>query len=1783
MLFAKRSWLPSRWIKGLRNRQARRRCRQDRTWQLEVLEVRAVMSAVTLTPAELSAMQTRVQALKVDQFKTLQPIEVQFLTTAQIQSITTSKQLNAMTAEARAALSPDQVRQLSVGKTGLLGLTPGQIEALTVAQIQSLKVADFPLLRPNQIPSLTATQVKTITNDKLLRAMPADVREALTADQIRLLKIADIGLGLLTDKQIEALTIAQIQTLKPKDIAQLLPSQTKSLTAAQWTAYVGAVANSAAPATLQVGNLTVGQIRAMGAWQFDDLTPAQVPFLTAQQIGGTSGSWSFEQMSNEARSALTSGQVKALMVGSTGFDWLTDQQTTFLSVVQIQALNYWDFPDLTATQIVSLTADQLAGIPGQWWFERIPAAVRAALTVAQVQALNVGEIGLGGLSAKQITQLSVPQIQSLSMWEFRLLGPAQIVSLTPAQIGTIDNEWYFGRISNEARAALKPAQIQALRVEDVGLNLLTAAQVKQLTTAQVQRLSYDDFRYLAASQIPLLTVGQIASIDNGWWFGQIPAAARAALTSVQVQALNVHEVGLGNLTVAQRGMLTKAQVQSLDYDDFRYLNAAQTPWLTAEQLASIDNGWWFQQIPETARAALTAVQVQSLDIEDIGLDGLTVAQVNALTPDQIHEVEFYDFNQMTPTQAPNLTAEQLAAIDNGWWFGQMPDAARAVLNAAQIQALHIDVVGLDELTDSQIGWLTIAQIQDVEYWDFDHLHVDQIDDLTVEQIATIPNGWYFGQIPEDVRAGLTIEQIQAINTAIVAIDLLTSTQRDQLTVAQIQAIDDAWYFHLLNAEQVTHLTTEQMALFDSGWEFNRLSDEAQAALTREQLLAMPEEVNAQISGLDAGMFSPEGHSDDHDHDHDHDTPAPTPAPTTGPHPDDPAKRDEHLALLALVPREAATFVSVANGNWNDPNTWQGHVVPNGLAQVLVAAGTTVTFNAVQTNAMKWVRVDGELDFATNIDTQMLVDTVIVDPAGTLHLGTTANPIASGVAARIVIADSGRDIDQVWDPLQLSRGVISHGAVEMHGETVTPFVSLNGVRKGATQLTLDSVPTQWRVGDRLVLTGTTTDIKAKQDEELKLIAINGNTITIDADDDVSGTQGLKFNHTPPEGFGLKVYIADMNRNVVIMSQNPAITQRRGHVMFMHSNKVHVENVGFYGLGRTDKRNPINDPVFGEDGKLLATTGLNPRGRYAVHFHRTGIDGTKTPAHISGSAVVDSPGWGMVNHDSNVNMLDNVAFNVQGASFVSEIGNEIGSMVRNLSIRNEGSGDGLEDRQDIFDFGHGGDGFWLQGPGVKVVDNIAASAEEAAFIFFTASSEAEFSAANLDDPSLAAGQTSVPVGTVPFKQVSGNTGFASGSGLETWFHLTHMNDGQSYIDHMTTWNTDRGIFNPYTGRTTIRDAVVLGHFNGFWGTGIDRNDVTNNMTYENVRVEGWDTGINVPVHRATIIRDGVFRNVNDIEVDTTEDTIRTVDIAGDPQFLPLTAQQLGGRQKFEIYLDGEISMRNRDLETYFSPDIVRLGTVRFNNHQVYYFKQAADYVPFPASDTASLTWLPPEVVGKTNQQLWDQYGIAPGGVVAPADAVRIDGINGLVGSRATYLPDLELHSDKYTNTPNNYTLSYENARGDHFTEKTTTPIREGWNLVTRQIDGNTRTFFVYGDTKAPTFTLDPKSDLRVNPLGLQFGIVIRGTVFDDSFGEMHFRREFKDLKSRPIKIDASGKQYLEITFSIHDLAGNTTSISLKVYLDPTVPIQPGTGQRDLPPREVPRTLAELLEYYYLTGQL
>ena len=728
---------------------------------------------------------------------------------------------------------------------------------------------------------------------------------------------------------------------------------------------------------------------------------------------------------------------------------------------------------------------------------------------------------------------------------------------------------------------------------------------------------------------------------------------------------------------------------------------------------------------------------------------------------------------------------------------------------------------------------------------------------------------------------------------------------------------------------------------------------------------------------------------------------------------------------------------------------------------------------------------------------------------------------------------------------------------------------------------------WQVGDRLILTGVQPNSAQNQDEELEILAIDGNQVTIDADVNTPGQQPLAYSHLTldgddgpnsddpanlsPYGDQLKVYLANVSRNVIVTSENPEINEHRGHVMFLHNQDAEIDNVGFYGLGRTDKRNPVNDPQFDESGEWIEGTGLNPRGRYSVHFHRAGPSYADNPGWVSGSAIVDSPGWGLVNHESYVNAHNNVAFRVVGASFVTESGNEIGSFDSNLSIHNSGSGDELTSRQEIFDFGHGGHGFWAQGPLVAFDNNIAAGSREAAFVFFTQSSRVHIDADLLLDPRLAAGQDSVPVGSVPFTSVENNTAFASKRGLETWFHQTHMNDGQSYIDAFTGWrNQHEGIFTPYTGRTTIRRATLVGNIANPRSTAIGRNHATNQMTYDAVTALGYNVGISVPVSRNSTVRDGRFAAVHGLEIDPARDSIREVNIMGYLRFDTLSQDQLRDREQFDIYMmNGGIPGENLDLRTLFSPDITSLGTIRFHDHQLFHYEQAADYVPFRADIGTDV--IPDELVGLTNTELQDQFGLAFAGTRAHTDAYPQPRVNGLMGPPVESPEALKLLSSKYTNQLQGYELVYLDATGDPVHE--VIDLRSGWNLLTREIGGATRTLFVFADTEAPTFHL--RSAEVVNPEGLRFGITVRGDVLDNSMGRKVFQREFENLEALPV-VEIDGRQYLELTFDVDDLAGNVTPVVVHVLLDSDAPLVPATVQDEMSLHILPTTFEELLQF-------
>jgi hypothetical protein len=522
-----------------------------------------------------------------------------------------------------------------------------------------------------------------------------------------------------------------------------------------------------------------------------------------------------------------------------------------------------------------------------------------------------------------------------------------------------------------------------------------------------------------------------------------------------------------------------------------------------------------------------------------------------------------------------------------------------------------------------------------------------------------------------------------------------------------------------------------------------------------------------------------------------------------------------------------------------------------------------------------------------------------------------------------------------------------------------------------------------VGDSIVIGGTLQN--AQQDEVRTVLGISGRTITV---------APLAFNHLTPSTT-MPVYVAHLTRNAVIESET-TVADRRGHVMFMHSRDVAIENAGFYRLGRTDKLQPINDPVVDSNWNLQPGTGTNPRARYPVHFHRNGLVYDGNPSVIRGSAVVDSPGWGFVNHSSYVDMIDNVAFDVDGAAFATEVGDEIGSFRGNIAIRMIGSGETTDSRVVIQDFGHQGDGFWFQGGGVSVTDNIAIGATGSGFMFYALGLEEggvtkEFLTANLVNPSIADGAPTIPVSFVPIRQFEHNVASASEIGLTVRYHLRDApHTARGTFENSTFWNNELGIELLYTHNTVLKNLTVVDASGTQPHTGIGYNAVTKSIVYQDLTVKGYIWGIDVAPQGDSIVSGGYFDNRHNIVIRTPISPNRSVTITGPITFVVWNPNLPHADEQTDVSMKADFAQDNKSTASAFHRNTVTLNYGPFVNRRAYFGVQHPLAIPFPTL----LPELSPLHVGLTSLQL-QALGKTISGELAPLTAVAVSRIDGLVG--------------------------------------------------------------------------------------------------------------------------------------------------------------------------------------------
>ena len=569
---------------------------------------------------------------------------------------------------------------------------------------------------------------------------------------------------------------------------------------------------------------------------------------------------------------------------------------------------------------------------------------------------------------------------------------------------------------------------------------------------------------------------------------------------------------------------------------------------------------------------------------------------------------------------------------------------------------------------------------------------------------------------------------------------------------------------------------------------------------------------------------------------------------------------EGSALQNAAGSNARVVEAIQSGDWTDPATWGGEV-PGPNALVLIPENTAVVYDVAPGSAedvsVFSVLVEGALDFATDQDTRLEVDTLITDMGSRFTIGTEEDPLPSEFQAEIVIRDDTAPADQrPWDPGQITKGVVSMGEVSVVGADKTTKLTLaDDAAAGDTSLVLEGEAEGWEIGDKLVLQGTYFDASGDQskntvfhDEELSIENISlraDGLVEIEFLNLATGSSELSFDHTKPSGTDVNIHVANLSRNISFKSEagegalpeNGGDVHDRGHVMFMHNNDVEVRDAAFVDLGRTDKSELADE--------------LNVKGRYSLHFHRAGAeDITEDPAIADGVVVEGSSGWGIAHHQSHLNILDSVVFETVGAGIAAEAGDEIGIWRDNLVLKvtsqatpvgdsNEnvdfwrpGSdilrGD-VEDRTTQFDFGFA-EAYWVQGAGlVSIVDNVAGSAPTA-ITFFGDSWEL----VNKDATTVAVGNLRVrnedgsiteteaytalrdagyedgdrlPVGAVPPKGIQGFEGANVKNGVVFW--LTQRNpDGDADINPVYTEGDYGGHAIEHDARVDVSDLSLWG---------------------------------------------------------------------------------------------------------------------------------------------------------------------------------------------------------------------------------------------------------------------------------------------------------------------------------------------------------------------------------------
>jgi len=361
-----------------------------------------------------------------------------------------------------------------------------------------------------------------------------------------------------------------------------------------------------------------------------------------------------------------------------------------------------------------------------------------------------------------------------------------------------------------------------------------------------------------------------------------------------------------------------------------------------------------------------------------------------------------------------------------------------------------------------------------------------------------------------------------------------------------------------------------------------------------------------------------------------------------------------LSALPLLAADPPVVRSAKSGPWSAAATWDGGNVPATGSRVLIRAGHRVEYDVKSEAVIRGVNVAGTLAFAPDRDTLLNVGLVKIQPGDeysedgfdcdahvaapdpakpqpALLVGTPDRPIIAGKSAVIRLHFvAGMDKDSCPAVVCCAGRWDSHGAPLSRG-----WLKLGATAKtGDTAVTLAEPVAGWRVGDRVILTGTQTHGPTKTEsttEERTIAAIDGTKLTLDTP--------LTMTHLGDGDY--RGEVANLSRNVVVESADPAGV--RGHTMYHRGSAGTLAHTEFRHLGKK--------------GVL---------GRYSVHYHL--CRDTMRGSSFVGNSVWDSDNrWVTIHGTDYLVVKDNVGYKSAGHGYFLEDGTEVYNVIdRNLAV-------------------------------------------------------------------------------------------------------------------------------------------------------------------------------------------------------------------------------------------------------------------------------------------------------------------------------------------------------------------------------------------------------------------------------------------------------------------------------------------------------------------------------------